>query len=97
MRTKQRIKIQVDATEVSALLNELYGLVTMPGPPLHSYYNELITQIFTDSSQFIEVSTERDQMVLRPKPEALALLISLRAARGRSQPTAWNTRPAEPV
>lgn len=97
MSTKQQVKIQVDATEVSALLNELYGLVTMLGPPLHPYYNDLISQIFTDSSHFIEVTTERDQMVLRPKPEALAALVSLRAARGRPHPEAWNPGPAEPV
>jgi hypothetical protein len=86
--------IKVDATEISATVSELSALLAQMGR-LHPYYDEVVAPIFNDPSRFIEVTIDRGQMFLRPTPEALAALASLRAARGVVQPDAWIPRPSE--
>jgi hypothetical protein len=92
----QPVSVKVDATEVAAFLQEFYTLLDGP-VKLHPYYEDVVAPLLADTPRFMEVFIVRGQMHVRPSAEAMAALVSLRAARGRSQPEVWTPRPPESV
>jgi hypothetical protein len=86
--------ITADASAMSAAVEELGRLIgdTRDLPP---YLHESLTPLFRDMGRMSEIFYERGQAFVRPSPEFLAALASLRAIRGLRQPVVWMSKPEE--
>jgi len=71
---------EVDVTEAHTAMQELVRL--SDGGRVHDYLTDRFAALARDPSQGMEVAFETGRWVLRPGPDFLAALASLRAIRG---------------
>lgn len=81
--------IAADASALAAAVEEC-GRLLGDSRDLHPYFHATLPPLLADMSRVAECHYERGRLVLRPSPEMLAALASLRAARGKRPPVAWN-------
>jgi len=74
------LKAEIDVTEAHCAMQELMRLGD--GGRVHDYLADQFAAFARDPSQGMEVAFEAGHWVLRPSPDFLAALASLRAIRG---------------
>ena len=74
------LKAEIDVTEAHLAVQELMCL--SDGGRVHNYLADQFAAFARDPSQGMEVAFEAGHWVLRPSPDFLAALASLRAIRG---------------
>ena len=74
------LKAEIDVTEAHCAMQELVRL--SDGSRIHDYLTDRFAAFARDPSQGMEVAVEAGHWVLRPSPDFLAALASLRAIRG---------------
>ena len=73
---------EIDITEAHTAMQELVWL--SDGSRVHDYLTDRFAAFVRDPSQGMEVAFEAGRWWLRPNPDFLAALASLRAIRGMS-------------
>jgi len=73
---------EIDVTEAHAAMQELVRL--SDGGRVHDYLTDRLAAFARDPSQGMEIAFEAGHWWLRPSPDFLAALASLRAIRGVS-------------
>ena len=71
---------EIDVTEAHGAMQELVRLAD--GGRVHDYLTDRVVAFARDPSQGMEVAFEAGRWWLRPSPDFLAALASLRAIRG---------------
>ena len=71
---------EIDVTEAHTAMQELVWLSN--GCRVHDYLTDRVVAFARDPSQGMEVAFEAGRWCLRPSPDFLAALVSLRAIRG---------------
>ena len=74
------LKAEIDVTEAHLAMQELMRL--SDGGRIHDYLTDRFATFARDPAQGMEVAFEVGHWVLRPSPDFLAALASLRAIRG---------------
>ena len=74
------LKAEIDVTEAHLAVQELMRL--SDGGRIHDYLTDRFAAFARDPAQGMEVAFEVGHWVLRPSPDFLAALTSLRAIRG---------------
>ena len=74
------LKAEIDVTEAHWAMQELMRLTD--GGRIHDYLTDRFAAFARDPAQGMEVAFEAGHWVLRPSPDFLVALASLRATRG---------------